>query len=626
MKVFRIPAWDNSSGVTHVATTWQIASDINFENIIQEVIDSTEYLNYWKVNVVVPVGKIYYVRAKRKFAEVENDIWIGPKKVLNDEAGLSEIIKPEAKIEQPYVENIVLDHEDGLTITLTPYRGTVPHSSTSWVIKDTNTGEILYKSLFDTENLTELNISPTTVDFSNISHITLITLFHGELGVESAPTIETIELSKQYYEIIANKKIVPSDLDYTGSIKELTTRVVTLKRAELFDLTGKKICDGEVVDNEYKFSSACLVPNMSYTVKLTLTFDNDDSTEFTTSYSFFTKTISEKIVFDRGREYKEIYNVLHKDECLVLDKENNDLENNGLNTDIQTLSEETYVGVIPFVAKDGLVKGYFFSKNDGMFNYIKPIEGFDKEFKKYLKVELTPGNILYVDTITTKTDEDGNEYDVRTLHIFKFNPYTFEVSFIKSIDREDEFITDFNSNAYGVLNGEFYWTSIDNNDRTKVIIRKIDKDTLDLVTIKNERLDTTVDKEMDNILFARILGDRFAIIPQYYNDDNEFFGYILDVSKDEIYKLFTIPAEVRNKHVFINTLDNGNILIQRTQLEDGKLYYVVIDAEHADVIETKYQELMVDADLELTSNVKLKSGNILQFGFVDDKGTSVLWS
>ena len=626
MKVFRIPAWDNSSGVTHVATTWQIASDINFENIIQEVIDSTEYLNYWKVNVVVPVGKIYYVRAKRKFAEVENDIWIGPKKVLNDEAGLSEIIKPEAKIEQPYVENIVLDHEDGLTITLTPYRGTVPHSSTSWVIKDTNTGEILYKSLFDTENLTELNISPTTVDFSNISHITLITLFHGELGVESAPTIETIELSKQYYEIIANKKIVPSDLDYTGSIKELTTRVVTLKRAELFDLTGKKICDGEVVDNEYKFSSACLVPNMSYTVKLTLTFDNDDSTEFTTSYSFFTKTISEKIVFDRGREYKEIYNVLHKDECLVLDKENNDLENNGLNTDIQTLSEETYVGVIPFVAKDGLVKGYFFSKNDGMFNYIKPIEGFDKEFKKYLKVELTPGNILYVDTITTKTDEDGNEYDVRTLHIFKFNPYTFEVSFIKSIDREDEFITDFNSNAYGVLNGEFYWTSIDNNDRTKVIIRKIDKNTLDLVTIKNERLDTTVDKEMDNILFARILGDRFAIIPQYYNDDNEFFGYILDVSKDEIYKLFTIPAEVRNKHVFINTLDNGNILIQRTQLEDGKLYYVVIDAEHADVIETKYQELMVDADLELTSNVKLKSGNILQFGFVDDKGTSVLWS
>ena len=626
MKVFRIPVWDNDSGVTHESTTWQLASDINFENIIQEVIESTEYLDYWKVNVVVPVGKIYYVRAKRKFKEVENDVWIGPKKVLNDESGLSEIIKPELKIEEPYIDSIDLDYENGLTIKLTPFKGNVPHLSTSWIIKDSSNGKVLYRSLFDTENLTELNIDPDTVDFTNIPYVTITTLFHGKLGVESSPTIEVVEISKKYFDIIANKKIVPSDLDYTGTIKQTTVRTVNLKKAELFTVTGKKTCDGEINGNKFKFSSGCLVPNMSYIVKLTLTYDNDDSTTFETGYTFFTKSITEKVIFDRKRVYKEIYNILHKNECLVVDKEYEDLESNGLNTDIQMLSEETYVGAIPFISKDNKLKAYFFSKNDGMFNYIKPLNGFNKEFKTYVKAELVPGNILYIDTITTKTDDDGNEYDVKTLHIFKFNPYTFEVKFIKSIDRDDEFITDFNSNAYGVLNGEFYWTSIDKNDKTKVLIRKINKDTFDLVTLINDRLDKNVDKEMDNILFTRITEDRFVAIPQYYNDDSEFFGFTFDVSKTETYKLFTVPKEIRNAHVTINTLDNGNTIIQRTQLEDGKLYYVIVDSEHSDTIETKYQELMIDEDLELTNNIKLKSGNIIQFGFKDDKGTSILWS
>jgi len=626
MKVFRIPVWDNDSGVTHESTTWQLASDINFENIVQEVIESTEYLDYWKVNVVVPVGKIYYVRAKRNFKEVENDVWIGPKKVLNDESGLSEIIKPELKIEEPYINSINLEYEKGLTITLTPFKGNVPHLSTSWIIKNTNTGEIIYKSLFDTENLTELNIKPDVIDFTNIPYITVTVLFHGKLGVESAPITEVIEISKKYFEIIANKRIAPSDFDYTGSIKQTTNKVVKLEKAELFDLTGKKICDGNINNNTFTFSSSCLVPNMSYTVKLTLSYDNDDTNTFVTKYSFFTKSVTEKVIFDRERKYKEIYNILHNNEHLVIDKKNEDLKKDGINTEIQILTEETYTGIIPFISRDNKLRSYFLSKNDNMFNYINPINGFDKDFKTYVKIELVPGDILYVDTVTTKTDKNGNEYDVKILHVFKFNPYTTEVKFIKSIERDDEFISDFNSNAYGVLNGEFYWTSIDKNDRSKVIIRKIDRNTLNLVTIINDRLDKNVNKEMDNVLFARITGSRFIVIPQYYNDDSEFFGFTFDVNKKEIYKLFTIPKEVRNSHVTVNTLDNGNAIIQRVELENGKLYYAIIDSDHSDNIETKYQELMLDANLKLIDNIKLKSGNIIQLGFDDDKGTSILWS
>ena len=624
MKVYRIPVWDNDSGVTHIATTWQIASDPEFKNIVKEVVDSTKYLDFWAVNFVVPKGKVYYIRAKRKFKEVENNTWIGPKKIVNDEAGLSEIIKPELKIETPYINNVDLDYEKGLTITLVPFKGNVPHIGTTWIIKNTNTGELLYKSINDSKNLTELNIDPKDIDFLNIPYITVTVLFHGKLGIESAPNTEVIELANKYFKINANKDIVPSEMDYEGTVEQTTVRKVNLYKAELFTIDNKKVCEGNVNNNKFVFSSSCLDPMMSYKVVLTLGYDNDDTKTFKVTYTFYTNTVTEKVLFNRNRTYKEILNVLHKDTCLVIDKENEDLKDNGLNTSIQMLTEETYVGIIPMVSKDNKVKAYFFSKNDGYFNYIKPMNGFNQGFSKYIKFELTPDNTLYVDTVeAVKINNDIKE--VKVLHMFDFNPYTFELRYLKSIRRDDEFITDHNTNAYGVLNGEFYWAGISADDRTKVVVRKVDKNTKNMVTIYENRLDANDSDNIDNVMFARIPEDRFIIVPQYYNNTKEFFGYVLDLSKNTTYKLFTIPKEVRNKHVNVQTLDNGNVLIERTQLDNGNLYYAIINVEDTKNIVTKYTSPMINKDIELSNTIKLKSGNIIEFGFINNKGTSTLW-
>lgn len=625
MKVFKIPVWDNDSGVTHISTSWQLASDTEFKNIITEVVDSTKFLDYWSINVVVPKGKIYYVRSKRKFKEVENDNWIGPKKVINDEAGLSEIIKPETKIDDPYIADVKLDYEDGLTLTLSPFKGNVPHVSTTWLIRNMETGEMIYKSINDEKNKTSLNIKPKEIDFSNIPYVTITTLFHGMLGVESSPTVEIVELSKKYYDVIANKKIVPSDEDYTGSINQLTSRKVTLTKAELFIMNGNKLANGKIDGNKYTFASEYLIPNISYLVKLTLKYDNDDKLTFTNTYTFFTKSVTEKVVFDRKRLYKELNTVEQKDKCIVIDKMDADTKTNGLLNNVQVLTEETYVGVIPMLGKDKKLKSYFFSKNDKMFNFVKNIPGFDSKYETYLKIELAPNNEMYVDTITTEKDKDGNDIKLKTLYVFKFNPYTEEVKLISTFKRNDELVVDFNTNSYGVLNGEFYWAAVDANDRTKVYIRKIDKNKKEIVTLAHKRLDKDVDTEMDNVMFARTTEDRFIVVPQYYSTDSEFFGFIYDVSKDETYKLFTIPKEVRTQHTVTSTLDNGNVLIRRTQLEDGKLYFAIIDGGDSKEITTKYAEPMIDKDIELKNNVRLKSGNVISFGFKDDKATMMLW-
>ena len=624
MKVFKIPVWDNDSGVTHESTTWQLATDTEFKNIITEVVDSTKYLNYWAVNIVVPKGKIYYVRSQRKFKEVENERWIGPKKVINEDAGLSEIIKPEMKIEDPYISDINLDYEKGLTVTLSPFKGNVPHESTTWLIRDMETGELLYSSMSDTKNKITLNIKPKEIDFSTIPYIVITTLFHGKLGIESAPSIETIEIGKKYYDIVANKKIVPSEENYEGLIKQTTVRKVTLKKAALLLMDKNLITEATVKDNSYVFDSKYLVPNMSYTVKLYLTFDNDDKTMFTASYDFFTKTISEKVVFDRARKYNELDEVEHNNTCLVVDTIDMSEGTNGLLEDIQTLTEEFYVGIIPMFGRDKKLKSYFFSRNDHMLNYTRNLV-FNEPHSKFIKFELTPSNKLYVDTVTSEKDKQGNVVEYRTMYIYNFNPYTQAMTLITTIKRDDEVISDINTNAYGVLNGEFYWGAVDKADATKVLIRKIDKNTNKVVTLVNKRLDEKVDIKMDNILFARTTEDRFMVIPQYYTTDKEFFGFVYDVSKDETYKLFTIPIEVRTQHVVTNTLDNGNVLIKRTQLENGKLYYGIVDGGNAKEVTTKYVEPMIDKDIELKNNIKLKSGNVISIGFKDKKGTMMLW-
>jgi len=616
MQVFRIPVWDNESGLTHIATTWQIAKDKDFTSIVDQVVDSEEYLNFYKTNIIIPDGAVYWVRAKRKFKEVENDTWIGPKPVVSENTGTNELIKPPVSIEEPYVTDVNLDYEDGLTITLAPYSGSVPHKSTNWILEDLEGNKLLVR-LNDEENLLGLNIPNSEIDFTQIPYVKLRVSFNGELGAVSPVHTEVLNIGKKYYSIKANRGIVSSSENYEGEIIQETDRPVTLARAELYDVTMKKICDATIDGNKFTFDQSCLVPNQTYYVKLYIYFDNDTSTTFTTIYSIYTKDVTEKIRFDTNRTYNEIYKIVTtQDDIDILHA----TENDKLYTEGEQLTEETYVGSILLLSRgvDEDFKWYFHDKNTGRLVYHKPAEGIDIGTKDMFKFELLPDNSAIVDKLV-----DNKRY----VHIYDFNPYELKFASLKGYYRDDELVPDYNTNAYGVLNGELYWAAVDKNDRTKIYIRKVDRETKTLVTVFHDRLDPDDTRSIDNIIFGRILGDRFVVIPQYYSTDSEVFGFVYDVSKNERYKLFTVPEEVRTQHVKGVTLDNGNFGIFRTRLDDdGYLFFSIIPADGSDII-TKSQNLMIPEDIELKSLIRLKSGNIIQFGYDSNgKFTQLLWS
>ncbi len=616
MKIFRLQEWDNNSGVTHIATTWQIATDKEFTNVIDEVIDSEEYKNFYKTNIVVPVGKVYYVRAKRKFKEVENDVWIGPKPIISEEAGTNEVIKPPVKITEPYIKNITLDYEDGLTIELADYEGNVPHRATNWIIKNVENNEVLVVKLNDEENLTSLNIKNDEIDFTQIPYIKVYVSFISSLGTESPMHSETLQLSRKYYEIIANKKIVPIYEDYKGEIKQTTIRDIKLKKAELFTVDGKYICSGDVEDNKFSFKMGCLVPKNSYRVRLWLYLDNDETTMFTTSYTFFTKGIDEKIRFDTKRGYNYVAKVIESNsqsDYLVGGTKPDDL----LNPDLQVLTEETYIGFIPMVNRNNKLSTYLLSKTNNKLYFNKNLN-IDIKETPYIKFELMDNDILIID----KVDKDNN----KVLETYKVNPYNSTIESLSTLVRDDELVTDFNTNTYGVLNNEFYWASIDKDDKTKIIIKKLSNDGKTITTLYHNVING--DKEIDNVCFGRITKDRFIIIPIYYGDEDEFFGFTYDVSKNEVYKLFTVPKEVRNKNVLGTTLDNGNFILFTTQLDDNsRLYSAEFDSTGKNDVKTNEYALMIDDDTKLVNLVRLKSGNVLLAGFNDKKEfTDIIWS
>ncbi len=138
-KIFHIGKWDESTGLHHYATTWQILDNLSTNHVILQENQSTTHLNTWNVNLAIPTNKVYYVRALRHFKDsngniVSNNDWIGPEPIINTAEIRLEPLKPIMYIEQPYVKDIYVDI-NGLHIILNEPDTSVPHLSTDWIIK-----------------------------------------------------------------------------------------------------------------------------------------------------------------------------------------------------------------------------------------------------------------------------------------------------------------------------------------------------------------------------------------------------------------------------------------------------------------------------------------------------------
>lgn len=213
MILAKLNKWDDTTGLTHVSTSWQLASDEEFTDIVHSVEKSTSMLNLYYSTVEVPRDTTYYIRAKRIFNNDTEATWCDSISVTNIEQSYSNmLLGKDPTVSQPFVyvtEEAVRSASEHLTITTSQFQSnTDTHAATHWFVYDQN-DKILYSNLNDTENLTSITIE-NLLTFKQREKLKFVAIHKGTTGVESKPAVKYIKMADDYgFRVKTNLSNVP---------------------------------------------------------------------------------------------------------------------------------------------------------------------------------------------------------------------------------------------------------------------------------------------------------------------------------------------------------------------------------------------------------------------------------
>jgi len=194
MITIKFKNWVVIGGLTHTASTFEIATDVAFTNILETVTDEVVYKDIYYSNITVPVGTTYYVRGMRQLTDINGVItyspWSNAIPVTNVTDVSTLLLTSDIIIDEPIVTvdpAEVTGSATTITVTTTSYRGVGDgHVATHWVVTD-DRDNIVYSSLRDTVNLTSITIDKTLIDVLSYNTLKFTAIHVSGVGVESLP-------------------------------------------------------------------------------------------------------------------------------------------------------------------------------------------------------------------------------------------------------------------------------------------------------------------------------------------------------------------------------------------------------------------------------------------------------
>lgn len=223
MIILQLNDWTPVEGLLQVATTWEIATDKEFTNILESTKSDT-MLRVFQSDVVIPADQIVYVRAMRHFNDSTADYWTDARKMINNEESYSSmLLSTDIIVEQPIVD-INLDEYFGVdptfTITTSDFKcNNAEHYATHWIIKD-GIGNIVFTSLEDTANKTSIAVTKTATIMSK-TQFKLYAIHVAAGNIESKPGEFNVKLSSFNFEIVSDLTKVNGMEDYTLKLKKI---------------------------------------------------------------------------------------------------------------------------------------------------------------------------------------------------------------------------------------------------------------------------------------------------------------------------------------------------------------------------------------------------------------------
>lgn len=265
MITIKIRDWVPIGGVTHISTSYQVATDINFTNIVDNNQQDTKNLSAYYSQVVVPVNSTYYVRVMRYFSNNTNSGWGDPIAVSNSQANAGVLTYEPVIVYTPVVtvdNNKLLDPASTTyTITTNAFIGrNEGHGYTIWVVLNDNNEVIEYVK--STVNLTSITFNKGVTKFLNTKFIRVIVI-HGTLtNIESGPSEITKTITEANFKIATSSDVHSPGVNLLVDIIRSPTGINRdVSKVELQDLNGAVVWE-QVVSSS---TNTITVPGVVFT-------------------------------------------------------------------------------------------------------------------------------------------------------------------------------------------------------------------------------------------------------------------------------------------------------------------------------------------------------------------------
>ena len=557
MSIFNIAKWENNDSLKHVATTWQIAKDINFEDLVYEEERSTEHLTFLKINLAIPTGQIYYIRAKRHFEdangnEVENNTWIGPEPIIDNSSAILEPLKPKVYIEEPYIKDFTVDAENGLTINVLEPKDGVGILGTDWIIMVD--GNVVFSELNKTDNPFTITVSNDIYNFTAVDKITVFIRYRGQLGKVSKLFKDEIELVRNKYKFLSNLTDIPVDRQVTLEFEILDSNV-RISAVNILNMDKSLVVTPTLEDNKITFDGSLLEPNKSYILSLLLQFVDNENKLQTSIETLYLKTVklSENKVFNHSLNVENKFTLLKED----------DYTNVNIN-DVVFYTEQFITGHVPLPNKDSKLDYNLLTINDSLT--IDLIKSLDIDLTNVIRIELLSNfNVMFV----KETDNS------MVIDFYKFNVLDESLTYIKTLNLPISKQEVLNNNIFE-FNKEILVVGKKPDTDNEVSVYKTSIDELsDFTLIKDFKLVNS--KTVNTVVASLIDNDTILILP--VGENVGIKSYLIDLTKEDIFEGPTISEDFRNLDLRSVWLKNGNVVYFKHD-DDGQ--FMVFDFKQSD--------------------------------------------
>ena len=541
MVTLKIKPWDPISGLTHASTSWRIATDNTFSNIVDELTASTVWLEIYYSPITVPPDTIYYAQAQRTLSDGTVLPWTDPIPVRADDISTAILLHQDVVIEKPIIK---IDEASLLntstTLNIVSSRGRFigdGHFSTNWIIKD-HKGNTLFSSLYDTTNLTSIAIDKTQINFVENSVLNIYVTHNTATGIESSCGYYLLDNNKFNFNIDTNLMNVDPYNDLViPLVKVDLANIIGVREINLKNKYGEEVLYNKKysvdIDN-ITIPKELLLPDRDYVLEINIIDYYNDGVMYlyikTNPYS------TRSLYQDIDIKYENIV------------EPSGDNANLTLPNNFSTY--ETFDYVIPMVDSVLGTDLYMFKydrETKNLYNTYNRIFGANVfSISDGIFIRVLEGNKLLIDSLSN---------GIATFSVFDYDPINHNAVLKHSISRPGETlpIGYGNSIVQQDIDTIYYLPTLGSSSLVKYDINTN--------TLSNTAPFPTI--PLDHSTIVDLGNGRILLVGK-----GEKTTFIYNTTTDDWEEGISIPLEFRDKKLKAIKLLNGDTLIYRT-FKDG---------------------------------------------------------